>query len=116
MVLVKEAPRVGCSVDWTASRLALIVAAVTRPPPSRPVQIFYVPVPEEEILTAFLGLDTSSTPLAGDTSIRTVIGITVTQTGTLIFYDQWENDFDTEITDPDDLFQHRQSRWHPDLG
>ena len=38
------------------------------------IQIFYVSLPEEAVLSAFQALDTSASPLSGDTSIRTVIG------------------------------------------
>ena len=89
---------------WAWAALLILVLAAVPAAAEHPVQIYYLPLPEEEILTAFQGSDTSGTPLAGDTSIRTVVGITVTQTGTIIYYDQWENDFETEIDDPDDLY------------
>ena len=87
---------------WTALLASLMAAAPIAA--QSPVQIYYLPLPEEEILTAFQAQDTSGTPLAGDTTVRTVVGITVTQTDTIIYYDQWENDFEVDITDPDDLY------------
>ena len=47
------------------------------------MQIYYLPLPEEEILTAFQG-STLVPPLGEDTTIPTVISITVTQTDTII--------------------------------
>ncbi|MGB5476132.1 MAG: DNRLRE domain-containing protein, partial [Thermoanaerobaculia bacterium] len=102
----RERSRVGGAPRryWAWTALFILVLAAAPAVADHPVQVYYLPLPEEEILTSFQALDTSGTLLSGDTSIRTVVSLTVTQTGTIIYYDQWENDFETDISDPDDLY------------
>lgn len=66
---------------------------------SAPVQIFFVPLPEDQVRTAFLQLynGTSAT-------MHGVIGLSVTANNTLIYYDQWENGYDTDIANPTNLY------------
>jgi uncharacterized repeat protein (TIGR01451 family) len=61
-----------------------------------PVQTFYVPLPEQDILTALRVLQ----PALADTTIRTTIGITAAGNNTIIFYDHWEDGYEADISNP----------------
>jgi uncharacterized repeat protein (TIGR01451 family) len=61
-----------------------------------PIQIFYVPVPEEDALTAFRTTNAGVT----DASVRTTIGITAAGDGTRLYYDHWEDGYETNISLP----------------
>ena len=76
-------------------RLWLALALLAFPPTTvsaQSLQEFFIPVPEEEILTAAQVLDTTLT----DTNIRTVISITAAANNTVIYYDHWEDGYDPE--------------------
>lgn len=87
-------------------RLLLSFAAVLSglftlaPTPSsagpQPIQTFYVPVPEDQLLTAFQTL----APGLGDTTIRTTIAVTVAGNGTLLYYDHWEDGYEADLANP----------------
>ncbi len=61
-----------------------------------PIQTFYVPLPEQDILTALRVL----APTLADTNIRTTIGITAAGDNTLLYYDHWEDGYETDISSP----------------
>ena len=62
-----------------------------------PIQTFYVPVADEDALTAFRAVN----PGVTDPSVRTTIGITAAGDGTILYYDHWEDGYDADpITGP----------------
>ncbi len=61
-----------------------------------PIQIFYIPVPDEDALTAFRVVNAGVT----DASVRTTIGITAAGDGTLLYYDHWEDGYEAHISSP----------------
>jgi len=61
-----------------------------------PLQYFYVPLPEDEILAFDVTLD----PTLTDTTIHTVIGVTASTTGSLIYYDHWEDGLEPDAASP----------------
>ncbi|HJS72979.1 MAG TPA: hypothetical protein VJ921_01740, partial [Vicinamibacteria bacterium] len=61
-----------------------------------PIQTFYVPLPEQDILTAWRVLS----PGLADTTVRTTIGITAAGDNTLIYYDHWEDGYEADISNP----------------
>ncbi len=80
-----------------------LIAAINPPP----VQIFYVPVPENQVFAAFSGIYPggaadkcdSAAPDVGS-PINTYISLSIFNTGTIIYYDEWEDDFEVDISNP----------------
>nr|MDJ0691114.1 hypothetical protein [Xenococcaceae cyanobacterium MO_188.B32] len=60
-----------------------------------PVQTFYIPLPEADIQTALRNLYSS----VGST-INSVISITATGDGSFIYYDHWEDGYESDISNP----------------
>ena len=75
----------------------LIVKDVSTQP--APVQIFYMPVPEAQMLTMFNTLH--STP---QNPVYRYAGITVSSTNTLIYYDQMEDGYEAQIHNPVSIY------------
>ncbi len=91
---------VGCLV-WLA--LAAKPATAANPPP---VQVYYVPIPEDEAFTALAAIYPSNAVCGfsgiGEVSepIITYNSISVPAAGTIIYYDQWEDGFEIDISHP----------------
>lgn len=79
----------------TDPALAFILPAVN----PAPVQIFYVTLPEPDALTV---LDAINTDAASPT--YTYFSIAVGADLVLVYYDQWENGYDSDIANPTDLY------------
>lgn len=76
-----------------------IIAQSTNPVP---VQFFYVPLPENQILQALQTINTNGT--ASTNPVQTYISIAAIADNTVIYYDQWENGFDADISNPLNLY------------
>lgn len=79
------------------------VAADANPPA---VQFFFVPMPEDQLLTVLKAIDNGA---GGQTysprdPVETYISIAVAADGTLVYYDQWENGYDDDIANPANLY------------
>ena len=79
-----------------------IAAAAPNPPP---VQIYYIPVPEDDVYRAFVGIypgNAQCTPSAFDVAspINTYVSVSIISAGTIVYYDQWEDDFEIDISHP----------------
>lgn len=99
--------------DWVQDRLSrllllcitLVVSITTQSTTllyaanSAPVQIFFVPLPEDQVRTSFLQIYNGT-----GATMHGVIGLSVTANNTLIYYDQWENGYDTDIANPTNLY------------
>jgi uncharacterized repeat protein (TIGR01451 family) len=79
--------------------LGLVLAPTALAANPEPVQYYYVPFPETDLLSAF-----SSINAAAVTPITSYIGITAIAAGTLIYYDQRENGYDIDIANPANLY------------
>ncbi len=69
-----------------------------------PVQFFYVPFPEDQLLTGLQAIENGG---GGDTPISpvtTYISIAAVANNTIIYYDQWENGYDADIANPLNLY------------
>ena len=64
-----------------------------------PVQIFYVTLPEDDGLAV---LDTVNS--AADSPMYTYFSIAIAANGTYVYYDQWENGYDSDIANPANLY------------
>ncbi|MEI7435505.1 MAG: hypothetical protein WCL16_01700, partial [bacterium] len=75
--------------------LATVLLLVTSATAATMVQEFFLPMPEQQVRTAF----TTIRPAASNTMVA-VFSIVVTGNGTLVAYDQWEDDYETDINNP----------------
>lgn len=77
------------------------VSGTNRPP----VQIFYIPIPEDGLLTALNVIANGRTDsYAPVDPVQTYISLAIFVTGTVIYYDQWENGYDRDIANPNNLY------------
>ena len=63
-----------------------------------PIQFFYVPLPEAPMRAAFNAIDTTGTPVGND--ITTFVNVAATENGTVLYYDQWEDGYETNLGSP----------------
>ncbi len=62
------------------------------------VQTYYVPIPEDQGLLALNAINTDA-----DDPMNTYISITVVADDTVIYYDHWEDDYETKTTNPSQI-------------
>jgi uncharacterized repeat protein (TIGR01451 family) len=74
--------------------ISLSVSPAAAFPP--PIQTFYVPLPEDQLMASFVALS----PGLGDTTVRTTIAITAAGNGTFLYYDHWEDGYEADIANP----------------
>ena len=85
----------------TAAILAMFILLAAGPAGAQSIsQTYYVPFPETQVRTWAQAIQN----LAENETIHSIVSLTVTRDDALIYYDQWENDFDEDITDPDNLW------------
>ncbi|MCC6458390.1 MAG: DUF11 domain-containing protein [Caldilineaceae bacterium] len=67
-----------------------------------PVQIFYVPAPEDDVFTALKGIFPGPVPNTPDIAepIITYVSISVIAQGTILYYDHWEDGYEIDISNP----------------
>ena len=73
-----------------------------------PVQTFYIPMPEDDLLNVLQTIENGTTwipaaQLPAD-PVYTYVTISVFSDNTIIYYDQWENGFETSINNPLNLY------------
>lgn len=99
--------------DWADYRLArllslcvVLILSITSQSTTRlyaansaPVQVFFVPLPEDQVRTAFLQIYNGT-----GATMHGVVGLSITANNTLIYYDQWENGYDADIANPANLY------------
>ncbi|MBP7276424.1 MAG: IgGFc-binding protein, partial [Kiritimatiellae bacterium] len=66
------------------------------------VQTYYVPITEPQILQAMQTINPSGTLSVNP--VQTYISVSAVADGTVIYYDQWENGFDADISNPANLY------------
>ena len=79
---------------WLATICALW-SAVLAGSAATVVHDFYLPMPEAQIRQTFTALESSV-----GTTLDSVFSVVVTGEGTVIYYDQWEDGYETDITQP----------------
>lgn len=82
--------------------VAIPLTAVSRSRPAvaageRPVFTMYVPLEERDVSRGLFSMAINSTP---SNVIVTTIGITAAANGTTLYYDHWEDDYETDIANP----------------
>ncbi|MCG6953192.1 MAG: IgGFc-binding protein, partial [Betaproteobacteria bacterium] len=91
---------IGTADDLLTGQVAMAAFTDSNPPP---VQTFYVPLPEAQMLQV---LDARLTPSDPSPStdprdpMTTYIGIAAVANGTIIYYDHWEDGFEDDISNP----------------
>lgn len=80
---------------WLLMTTAPLFAA--NPPP---VQIFYVPAPEDDVFDALKGIFPGNSPFPITEPIINYISISVIADGTILYYDHWEDGFEIDISNP----------------
>jgi uncharacterized repeat protein (TIGR01451 family) len=64
-----------------------------------PVQTYYVTLPENDALTVLKAINSAAV-----SPISTYFSIAVATDNTLVYYDQWENGYDSDIANPTNLY------------
>ena len=65
-----------------------------------PVQIFYVPAPEDDAFAALQGIFPGSSPFPITEPMVSFTSISVIAEGTILYYDQWEDGYEIDISNP----------------
>jgi hypothetical protein len=60
----------------------------------KPVQTYYVPYQEDQLLTAFQAIANNTNPTS---PVMSYVTISALANSTIIYYDQWENGYDPDI-------------------
>ncbi len=69
-----------------------------------PVQEFYVPFPEDQLLEGLRAIEAGGPDAAPVNPMTTYISLAVGSSGTVIYYDQWENGYDADISNPTNIY------------
>ena len=64
-----------------------------------PAQIFYIPMPEDDLLTALKAINNTAVD-----PMQTYVSLAVFVDGTVIYYDQWENGYERDIANPNNIY------------
>lgn len=59
------------------------------------VQTYYIPVPENQVLTSLYAINTAAV-----SPTNVYVSISVNAAGTIIYYDHWEDSFENAVNDP----------------
>ncbi|MBP9501124.1 MAG: DUF11 domain-containing protein [Candidatus Promineofilum sp.] len=93
-----------CTGGATSATKTSAVQVIVAPTPITPLppvmQTYFVSEPEDDQWKAYDAIMSGSP----SNNIRTHIGITIGFAGTVLYYDQWENGFDADITDPTNIW------------
>ncbi len=86
---------------WDTAIAVIAIYSATSDPCSeaRTSHIFYIPAPEQDLYTCFLRADCKTAEPITD-SFRTIISIKCPYAGTILYYDQWEDGYETNIQNP----------------
>ena len=95
-----DAPRTRARTGFTVARslIASVLLLGMSAAQSRAgvVETYYVPIPEDQLRNAYVALQGSTI----GTTLTSVTSIVVTGNNTLIYYDQWEDGYEVDITHP----------------
>jgi hypothetical protein len=64
------------------------------------VQFFYVPKPEDQLLLALQTVENGGPSANPINPVQTYISIASTAAGTIIYYDHWEDGYETNLATP----------------
>lgn len=69
-----------------------------------PVQTFYVPFPEAQLLQGLQAIAATGDGSTPANPMSTYVSIAAAAGGTIVYYDQWENGYDADISNPANLY------------
>jgi uncharacterized repeat protein (TIGR01451 family) len=84
----------------TVAALVLLLVGAGSAFAAQIVQTFYMPIPEDQIRTWEIGIATGGSNPISDTTVNDVVSITATMDNTIIYYDQWEDGYESDISNP----------------
>jgi hypothetical protein len=84
--------------------MVLATVGIARAVNPTPVQLFYVPFPEDQLLQGLQAIESGGPSNAPVDPVTNFISIAAVGDGTIIYYDQWENGYDADIANPLNLF------------
>jgi hypothetical protein len=67
--------------------------------PLPPSQVFYLSMPEDQTLVAFKKIYASAVA-----PMHSVTGLSIISNNSIVYYDQWENGFDTDLSNPTNVW------------
>jgi hypothetical protein len=92
-------------------RLAMVLPCAVLPLAAQnpaPVQTFYLPVPEGQLLQILQSIEGGSTWISNDLKpanpVQYYISITAVADGTVIYYDHMEDGYESEISTPTSVY------------
>ncbi len=65
-----------------------------------PVQFFYVPFPEDQLLPALAAIDAGNSSADPVSPMTTYVSMTAIANGTIVYYDHWEDGYEPDIASP----------------
>ena len=80
---------------------AQLPASAANPPP---VQLFYVPFPEDQLLLGLQAIEFGGPGIVPTDPVWVYISIAAIANNTLIYYDKWENGYDADIANPVNIY------------
>lgn len=95
-----------CAFAFVSAFIAVLITfTAARAAFPAPVQIYYIPAPEDQVFAALSGIYPGQQACnigAPDvaTPIQTYISISIISADTLVYYDHWEDDFEVDIASP----------------
>ena len=78
-----------------------MISAAINPPP---VQFFYVPVPEDQWLTALRVIQAGGSGTTPINPMQSYVSTSAIANNTIIYYDQYENGYEPDIGNPLDVY------------
>ena len=82
----------------------LVGGSVARAANPTPVQLFYIPFPEDQLLQGLQAIQATGSGLVPANPVTTLVSIAAVADGTIVYYDQWENGYDADIANPANLY------------
>ena len=83
-----------------ASCLLLLGAGSAALANPAPTQYYYIPITADEVYQHYLDMNFGNGSSVAQSNIITIISMVASISNTVIYYDQWENGFDLDISNP----------------
>jgi len=79
------------------------------------VESYFIPGPEGQILQSLQSIDCGGATSSPDDPVHTYVSIGIVEDGVRIYYDQWENGYETNLAFPSQLFGENKTQiWGDD--
>lgn len=78
-----------------------------------PTQTYYIPIPEKKMMDSFNGIRQTT---SGTGHISSLASIAASATGTIIWYDHWEDGYEKDVTKPEQSSTEIYGDQNPDNG